>query len=110
METNPIEHVESHKDPAHHVTPKKVYYVIFAALMALTLITVGIAFLDLGIFNTPAALGIAGIKAMLVVLYFMHVRYSTRVTWIVVLASVLWVGVLIVLTFSDYISRGWTVS
>jgi cytochrome c oxidase subunit IV len=110
MTRDPHEHVVSHQDPLHHVTPPKTYYVIFGALLVLTLITVLIAFVDLGIFNTPVALGIAGAKAMLVLLYFMHVRYATRVTWLVVGGSLMWVGVLMVLTFADYVSRGWSLS
>lgn len=95
-------------DVQHHITPRKVYYTIFGSLLVLTAITVWIAFIDLGVFNTPVALGIAGIKASLVILYFMHVRFSTRLTWVVVAASILWVGVLFVLTLADYISRGWS--
>jgi cytochrome c oxidase subunit 4 len=62
----------------HHVIPKKVYYTIFGILMLCTYLTVQIAFFDLGELNTVAALGIAALKATLVVLFFMHVKYSTR--------------------------------
>ena len=65
------------------------------------------AFFDLGVFNTPVALTIACTKALLVVLFFMHVRYGTRLTWVVVSAGFFWLGILIVLTMSDYLSRGW---
>jgi cytochrome c oxidase subunit 4 len=95
-------------DVQHHITPRKVYYAIFGSLLALTAITVWIAFIDLGVFNTPVALGIAGLKASLVILYFMHVRFSTRLTWVVIAASILWLAVLFVLTLADYISRGWS--
>ena len=92
---------------SEYIVPKRVYYLIFAALMAGTAITVGVAFVDLGAFNPVVALTIAVIKATLVVLFFMHVRYSTKLTWAVVLASVFWLGILLALTFSDYLTRSW---
>jgi cytochrome c oxidase subunit 4 len=92
---------------AHHVVPKKVYYVIFSLLMICTYLTVQIAFLDLGPLNTIAALGIATFKATLVVLFFMHVKYSSRLTWAVVLGSVFWLGILLALTMGDYLTRVW---
>ena len=72
-----------------------------------TYLTVQAAFLDLGPLNTVVALGIAVIKATLVVLFFMHVKYSTRLTWAVVAGSVFWLGILFLLTFSDYLTRAW---
>ena len=92
---------------AEHIVPKRVYYTVFAILMLCTLLTVAIASVDLGVFNTVAALTIAVVKATLVVLYFMHVKYSTRLTWAVVVGSVFWLGILLVLTMSDYLTRGW---
>ncbi len=92
---------------AAHILPKRVYYTIFAILMFCTYLTVQIAFFDLGTLNTIAALGIAVFKATIVVLFFMHVKYSTRLTWAVVLGSVFWFGILIVLTMSDYLTRAW---
>jgi cytochrome c oxidase subunit 4 len=90
-----------------HIIPTRVYYTIFAILLVCTGLTVWIAFLDLGPLNTIAALGIAVFKAALVVLFFMHVKYSTRLTWAVVLGSVFWFGILITLTMSDYLTRAW---
>ena len=90
-----------------HVIPTRVYYTIFAILMVCTGLTVWIAFLDLGPLNAIAALAIAVFKATLVVLFFMHVKYSTRLTWAVVLGSVFWFGILIALTMSDYLTRAW---
>ena len=90
-----------------HVIPTRVYYTIFAILMVCTGLTVWIAFLDLGPINTIAALGIAVFKATLVVLFFMHVKYSTRLTWAVVLGSVFWLGILLALTMTDYLTRVW---
>src|SRR3954471_1294164 len=90
-----------------HIVPKRVYYTIFAILMLCTYLTVQIAFFDLGTFNVVAALVIAVFKATLVVLFFMHVKYSTRLTWAVVLGSVFWLGILFALTMGDYLTRAW---
>jgi cytochrome c oxidase subunit IV len=91
----------------HHVISKKIYYTIFGILMLCTYLTVQIAFFDLGELNTVAALGIAVLKATLVVLFFMHVKYSTRLTWAVVAGSIFWFGILLTLTMSDYLTRVW---
>jgi len=87
-------------------TPK-AYFAVFAALMALTGLTVWASFLHLGVWNTPVALTIAVTKALLVALIFMHLRHSPKLTIFVVLASVLWLGFLIVITTSDYATRSW---
>lgn len=92
---------------AEHIVPRRTYYVIFAALLALTYVTVQVSILDLGLLNTVAALGIAGLKAVLVVLFFMHVKYSTRLTMLAVIGGIYWLGILLVLTLSDYLTRGW---
>ncbi len=92
---------------SEHIVPTRVYYTIFGILMLCTYLTVQIAFLDLGPLNTIGALGIAIFKAVLVVLFFMHVKYSTRLTWAVVAGSVFWFGILIVLTLADYLTRSW---
>jgi len=90
-----------------HIVPTRVYYAIFGILMICTALTVGIAFIDLGPFNVVAALTIAVFKATLVVLFFMHVKYSTRLTWAVVAGSVFWLGILLALTMGDYLTRPW---
>ena len=92
---------------SEHIVPTRVYYTIFGVLMLCTYLTVQMAFIDLGAFNTVAALVIAVFKATLVVLFFMHVKYSSRLTWVVVLGSVFWLGILLVLTMSDYLTRAW---
>ena len=92
---------------SEHILPKRVYYTIFAILLFCTYLTVQMAFLDLGVLNTVAALAIATLKATLVVLFFMHVKYSTRLTWAVVLGSVFWLGILLALTLTDYVTRVW---
>ncbi len=92
---------------AEHILPKRMYYTIFAILVFCTYLTWQVAYFDLGPFNTIAALTIAVFKATLVVLFFMHVRYSTRLTWAVVCGGVFWLCILLALTMSDYLSRGW---
>jgi cytochrome c oxidase subunit IV len=92
---------------SNHVVPTRIYYLIFFVLMLCTGLTVAIAFVDLGRLNVVAALVIAMFKATLVVLFFMHVKYSTRLTWAVVVGSVFWLGILIVLTMGDYLTRPW---
>jgi cytochrome c oxidase subunit IV len=90
-----------------HILPKRVYYTIFGILMFCTYLTVQIAFFDLGELNTVAALVIAVFKATIVVLFFMHVKYSTRLTWLVVIGSIFWLGIMLALTMSDYLTRAW---
>jgi cytochrome c oxidase subunit 4 len=94
-------------NPSNHIVPTRVYYAIFGLLMLCTYLTVQMAFFDLGPFNIVAALAIAVFKAILVILFFMHVRYSTRLTWAVVVGGVFWLGILLVLTMGDYLTRGW---
>ena len=89
-----------------HVTPIRVYLLIFGALMVGTALTVWAAFLEMGAFNDIVAMAIAVTKATLVVLYFMHVRHSTRLTKITVVAGFLWLAILVVLLLSDYFTRG----
>ncbi len=91
----------------HHIVPVRVYITIFLTLMAFTALTVFASFKDFGPGNTIIAVSIAVLKATLVILYFMHVRYNDNVVRIAVFAGFLWLGVMIVLTLSDYIGRGW---
>jgi len=97
--------MDAHSDGQPHIVPRSTYFTIFALLMLGTAITVWAAFLDLGALNTVVALAIACTKAVLVVLFFMHLKYSTRLTWAVVLGSVFWLAILLVLTFNDYLTR-----
>jgi len=76
-------------------------------LLVCTYLTWQVAFFDLGALNTIAALTIAVFKAVIVVLFFMHVKYSSRLTWVVVTGSVFWLLILLALTFNDYLTRGW---
>lgn len=91
---------------AEHVTSVKLYVAIFAALMFLTAATVIVANFDLGWANDVVALTIAVVKALLVLIFFMHLRYSTRLTILTALAGFFWLGILIVLTLNDYFTRG----
>ena len=94
-------------DSTHGHPTLSAYFGVFAALMLLTALTVWAAFQHLGIWNTPVALAIAVTKAILVALIFMHLRYSARLTAIVVVASVAWLAILILITASDYLTRSW---
>ena len=107
MDADLIE-VEEHEH--EHIVPATVYYSVFAALMILTAGTVAVAFVDLGRLNIAVALGVAVVKATLVVLFFMHVKYSSRLVQLVVLASIVWLFMLFGITLSDYITRGWLVA
>ena len=89
-----------------HVSPLSTYITIFSALMILTALTVGIAFLDLGSFNPVVALGVACIKATLVILYFMHVRYGPRLVWVLAGSGFAWLAIFVAFTIADYVTRG----
>ena len=89
-----------------HVSPKSTYYTIFGSLMVLTAITVAVAFINLGVLNFPIAISIAILKATLVVLFFMHVKYSSRLTKLFVAMAVFFLLILLTLTLTDYLSRG----
>jgi cytochrome c oxidase subunit IV len=91
----------------HHIVSPKVYGVIFGLLLIFTASTVGASYLELGTFNAVVALGIAVIKAVLVVLFFMHVKYSSKLTKLTVAAGFFTFIVLITMTLTDYISRAW---
>jgi cytochrome c oxidase subunit 4 len=90
-----------------HVAPKSMYYSVFAALIVGTALTVLVAFYDLGPLNNVLMLGIAMTKATLVILYFMHVRWATRLTWVVAASGFVWLLILFGITMSDYLTRGW---
>jgi cytochrome c oxidase subunit 4 len=92
-----------------HVAPKSLYYLIFAALMVGTGLTVLVAFYDLGFMNNVMMLTIACAKALLVILFFMHVRWSSRLTWVVAASGFVWLLIMFSITMSDYLSRGWMV-
>jgi cytochrome c oxidase subunit 4 len=94
---------------AHHVPSLKLYFVVFGILLVGTALTVLVAFYDLGPLNNVMMLTIATVKALFVVLYFMHVRWSSRLTWVVVASGFFWLLIMFTFTMTDYLSRGWLV-
>ena len=93
----------------HHQASLLTYFAVFGALMVLTVLTVWVSRIDLGALNTLVAMAIAVLKATVVILWFMHVIHSPRMTWIVVISSFLWLAVMFVFFFSDYLTRGWNI-
>lgn len=102
--------MKENESVSEHIVPIKTYVMVFLALMVGTAITVWVSFVDLNWFpgaNVAVALAIASVKATLVVLFFMHVKYSSRLTWAVVIGGVFWLGLLLIGTMNDYAFRGW---
>ena len=92
---------------SHHIMPLKTYYQVFGALLLLTGVTVGVAYVDLVAANLPVALLIASCKGVLVILWFMHVKFSSRLTQLFVSAGFIWLVILVLIMTSDYTARGW---
>ncbi|HEX6288786.1 MAG TPA: cytochrome C oxidase subunit IV family protein [Herpetosiphonaceae bacterium] len=98
----------SHHDPmVHHIIPVRTYLLVFGVLFVLFILTVVVAFFDLGLLNFVVAISIAAAKAVLIILYFMHVRYSSRMTWVFAGAAFVWLALMLGMTMADYISRSW---
>ncbi len=95
---------------AGHISPKSTYIGIFGALMVCTILTVLAAFTNLGNLNFPVAIAIAVFKASLVVLFFMHVKYASKLTKLMVGVAFFFLGIMLTLTLTDYLSRGWFTS
>ena len=93
-----------------HIAPKSLYFTIFGSLMVLTAVTVAVAFLQLGALNFPVAIGIAVTKATLVILFFMHVKYGSKLTKLVVGCVLFFMATLLGMLMTDYGSRGWYAS
>ncbi len=89
------------------VVPQSTYFAVFGALIALTVLTVGVSFLELGRWHAFVGLAIACCKAVLVGLFFMHLMSSNRLTWLVVGAGLFWMAILMGLTLTDYLTRHW---
>ena len=87
------------------ITPRRTYFFVFLALLAMLAGTIALSFFDLGMWNTVGAVVIAIAKAVLVILFFMHVRHSSQLTRIFVIAGFIWLAILIGLTLSDYLTR-----
>ena len=92
---------------SHHVPSLKLYFAVFGILMVGTALTVLVAFYDLGPLNNIMMLTIAIVKALFVVLYFMHVRWSSRLTWVVAASGFFWLLIMFTFTMTDYLTRGW---
>jgi cytochrome c oxidase subunit 4 len=86
---------------------KNNYLKAFGALLALLVVTIGAGFIDLGALNLLFAMTIAVIKALIIVLFFMHLRDSERITWLFAFTGLAWLMIMLVLGMSDYVSRGW---
>lgn len=92
---------------SEHIVPRKTYWLVWAALMILMALTAVLSKIPLGAYNTPIALAIAVVKALLVVLFFMHVKYENfRIVWVVVVGGFFWLFIMLGLTMTDYLSRG----
>jgi cytochrome c oxidase subunit 4 len=96
---------ETRPQETHRAPSIPQYLAVYVALMVLLILTVGASFIDLGRFNTTLALIIAIVKAVLIILIFMHVRYQPRLMWFFAGAGFLWLGILITLSNSDYLTR-----
>lgn len=92
---------------SQHIVPIKIYLAVFVVLLAFTGLTIQVAFINLGPLNTILALSIALFKGSLVVLYFMHVRYGSHLIKLFAVAGLVWLVILLALTVSDYLTRGW---
>ncbi len=92
---------------SEHIVPRKTYFSVFAALLVATALTVFVANQDFGKMNDVVAMTVAVTKMMLVLLFFMHVRYSSRLIWVIVASMFFWLLILLSLTLTDYTSRGW---
>jgi len=90
-----------------HIAPPSMYYKVFFALIIGTVLTVAAAKVDMGPLNNVVMLLIAATKATLVILFFMHVRWSSRLTWLVVASGFFWLLILFGITMTDYLTRGW---
>jgi cytochrome c oxidase subunit 4 len=89
-----------------HITQPRTYYLVFVALIGLTVLTVSASFIEV---QSHVAVGLAfgAVKALLVALFFMHLLHSQRMTWLVAGAGLFWLAIMLVLTLSDYMTRGW---
>jgi cytochrome c oxidase subunit IV len=94
-------------DPTEHIVPVSTYVMVFIGLMIGTALTTAVAYVDLGKWNTVVALFIAVCKMLLVVLFFMHVKYIRSLSRIVIIAAFFWLGIMITLSLSDELTRKW---
>jgi cytochrome c oxidase subunit IV len=99
-----------HDDHDHemHITPVRTYLIAAAALFVLTVITVAVAFFDFGPLNEVIAMGVATAKAAVIIVVFMHARYTTGVTRLAMVAGIVWFAILVLGVMDDYLTRSWT--
>ena len=90
----------------HHIVSVKTYLIVFAALMVLMILTVAVAFFDFGILNKGIALTIATTKAALIMLFFMHLRYSSKLVWVFAGLGFFGLLIMIIIAMGDYVARG----
>jgi cytochrome c oxidase subunit 4 len=98
---------EEHSASGEHIVSPKLYLTVFGFLLLMTFLTVFAASVDLGWANPVVALVIATLKATTVILFFMHVKYSPRITQMVIVGALFFLFLLLGLTLTDYLSRGW---
>jgi cytochrome c oxidase subunit 4 len=95
------------EEAAHHIVSPVIYVIVFVSLLVFTGLTVGASYIEMGIFNPIAAIAIACIKAVIVVLFFMHVKYSSKLTKLTVFCGLFTFLALVGMTLADYFSRAW---
>jgi cytochrome c oxidase subunit 4 len=89
------------------ITKPRTYILVFLALLALTAATVRLSYVDLGAWHSTVGLAIAAAKALLIMLFFMHVLRGKRLIWVIALSGLFWLGILMILTLTDYATRSW---
>jgi cytochrome c oxidase subunit 4 len=94
-------------DHSNHIVSPGLYVAIFLALLVLTAVTVGVTYINLGVFNLAVAMAIAVTKASLVILFFMHVKYSPKIIKVTVGMSFFFLAIMMIMVMSDYLSRGY---
>jgi cytochrome c oxidase subunit 4 len=90
---------------SHTVVSLKTYVATFVSLMVLLIVTVLVAYVDLGELNLAAAMAIAVIKAVLIILFFMHIRYGRKLTWVFAGAGFFWLAIMLIFAMCDYATR-----
>ena len=99
--------MSEHTEHTEHIDSVRTYAVVWIALLLLTGVTTAVAYVDLGSLSVIVALLIAFFKTILVALYFMHVRHSTKLTRLVVVGALLWLAILLAITMADVVTRNW---
>jgi cytochrome c oxidase subunit 4 len=98
---------DAHENGGHHVIPVKTYVGVIAWLMVLLIVTLGAAAVDLGMLNLPIAMLIAVVKAAIVMVFFMHLKYSSKLVVLFATIAFLFLAIMFVFSFNDYAARGW---